>query len=159
MVQFQLELMMINFKFEACVLQVQIGWPNCAQNRDIAIFHAMFMPCSTRRHSKTCEPILKWRLPFKSSRHGLANDINNMAQMFLLAHIAESFWTQFSAKTPLSTQFFFLNAFFAIPFFYTAGGFTRCIIHFRGLVQHIVWHFSFILVPKVTLLHVETAAI
>ena len=56
MVQSQIKLMMINFKFEASVLQVKIGWPNSAQNLVTSPF---FTPCSTRRHSKTCEPILK----------------------------------------------------------------------------------------------------
>ena len=84
-VQSQIKLMMINFKFEASVLQVKIGWPNSAQNLVTSRF---VTPCSTRRHSTTCEPILKWKTPSKSSPNGLSNDMHNMAQMFLLAHTA-----------------------------------------------------------------------
>ena len=78
-----------------------VGWPNSAQNLVTSRFFHDFMPCSTCRRSITFGPIVNW----ESSHHGLSNDVNNMAQMFLLAHAAESSWTQFSAKTPLSTRF------------------------------------------------------
>ena len=86
----------------ACYL---LGWPNSAQNLVTSRFFHDFMPCSTRRHSKTREPILKWKIPHERSCPELSNDTNNMQQMFLLTQIAESFWTQFSAKSPLLTRF------------------------------------------------------
>ena len=82
-----------------------LGWPNSAQNLVTSRFFHDFMPCSTRRHSITCEPILKWKIQHERSCPELSNDTNNMQQMFLLTQIAESFWTQFSAKTPLLTRF------------------------------------------------------
>ena len=89
----------------AKIVKLDLGWPNSAQNLVTSRFFHDFMPCSTRRHSKTCEPISKWKIPHERPCPELSNDTNNMQQMVLLTQIAEAFWTQFSAKTPLLTRF------------------------------------------------------